>query len=134
LKLTAEELAAREEKANQDSVQLLLLSGLAEASSASRLRQRVGEILVRQRKTATAAELAALTDRVAAILRQVVPSPKDALEILGPPAKISRQVLFRRYVEQWRYESPLQLLLEFDFRRGQESHLATVHVNRQQKP
>jgi hypothetical protein len=131
-KLTPEELAARETSAGEDAVQLLLLSGLAEGPAASRLRQRAGEILSRERKTATAAELAALTDRMATALPKVVHSPAEVKELLGPPAKVARQILFRRYVEQWTYETPLPLLLEFHFRKGQESRLYTVHVNRKQ--
>jgi hypothetical protein len=40
-------------------------------------------------------------------------------DLLGPPRRIARQVLYQRYLEQWLYESPLPLRLEFDCRRGQ---------------
>ncbi len=40
-------------------------------------------------------------------------------DILGPPRRIARQILYQRYLEQWVYESPLLLRLEFDCRRGQ---------------
>jgi hypothetical protein len=40
-------------------------------------------------------------------------------DLLGDPRRIARQVLYQRYLEQWVYESPLPLRLEFDCRRGQ---------------
>ena len=134
VRLTPDELAAREEKAGQDPLKLLLLSGMAEDSAARRLRQQVHKILSGERKTATAAELNARADRMAAILPSIIRSDKEALEVLGPPARVSRQILFRRYVELWTYETPLPLLVEFDFRKGQDAHLLAAQVNRSKKP
>jgi hypothetical protein len=37
---------------------------------------------------------------------------------LGPPARVSRQILFRRHVEQWVYEEPRPVRVEFNCVRG----------------
>jgi len=133
LKLSAQELAAREEKAGQDPVHLLLLCSLTEAEDGRRLRQRVAAILARERKSASAVELTTLAAKVATALPQAATSFTEVREILGRPETVTRQVLFRRYVEQWDYERPLPLLLVFDCRKGQEPRLQSVHVNRQEK-
>jgi hypothetical protein len=133
LKLSAEELAVRERQAAEDAVQLLQLSGLADEAAARRLRRRAGEILSHQPKTATPAELIALAARVAAALPAAVHSFAEAREVLGPPPVVTREILFRRYVEQWFFESPLPLVLVFDCPTGQEARLQAVQVNRSQK-
>lgn len=40
-------------------------------------------------------------------------------QVLGPPRRIGRQIFYQRYLEQWVYDAPLPLRLEFDCRRGQ---------------
>jgi hypothetical protein len=44
-------------------------------------------------------------------------------EVLGAPRRIARQILYQRYLEQWLYDTPLPLRLEFDCRRGQPPFL-----------
>src|SRR5437764_8902610 len=44
----------------------------------------------------------------------------------GPPARVSRQILFRRYVEQWHYESPQTLRVEMNCLTGEEPYLCSV--------
>jgi hypothetical protein len=46
-------------------------------------------------------------------------TPEQVREALGPPRRIGRQILYQRYLEQWVYDSPRPLRLEFDCRRGQ---------------
>lgn len=42
---------------------------------------------------------------------------------LGPPNRISRQILAHRVREQWHYDQPIGLRLEFDSPRGQVPRL-----------
>jgi hypothetical protein len=46
-------------------------------------------------------------------------TPDQVRQILGPPRRIGRQILYQRYIEQWVYDTPRPLRLEFDCRRGQ---------------
>ncbi len=46
-------------------------------------------------------------------------TPDQVRQVLGPPRRIGRQVLYQRYIEQWVYDTPRPLRLEFDCRRGQ---------------
>jgi hypothetical protein len=44
----------------------------------------------------------------------------------GQPARTCRQIFAHRYLEQWLYERPAALRLEFDCLRGQRPTLSTV--------
>jgi hypothetical protein len=46
---------------------------------------------------------------------------------LGRPSRRSRQILYRRFVEQWRYDDPAGLWIEFDCLKGQEPKVLAVH-------
>jgi hypothetical protein len=133
LRLSPTELEKREQNAGQDPVRLLLLVPLANEASAKRLRQRVAEILLAHGRNATAAELTALTARLAEVLPAAAPSPAAAREVLGPPQQVARQILYRRYLEAWSYDSPVSLCLVFDCRTGQEPRLQAVHPLRAEK-
>jgi hypothetical protein len=125
-RLTPDELTAREAKAGQDPVQVLLLVPLAEANSASRLRQRVAQLLEGNKRSATAAELDAVAGRVARVLPACLRTPAEVRETLGPPCRVSRQVLHNRYLEQWLYDSPLSLCVVLECRKGQDPNVQTV--------
>jgi hypothetical protein len=47
-------------------------------------------------------------------------------KFLGPPRKVARQILYRRYLEQWVYEGPNAARIEFDCVRGKEPQILTV--------
>lgn len=47
-------------------------------------------------------------------------------ELLGPPKRVAREILYARYVEQWTYDDP-PVRIEFDWRKGQEKQIQTVH-------
>ena len=49
--------------------------------------------------------------------------------LLGPPQSISRQVLFRRHVEQWHYSDPPRWV-EFNCSRGEPAYV--IHFEGQQ--
>ncbi len=134
LKLTAQEVAVRREKAGDDPVQLLDLAGLADAKDAARLREQVKQLLLDRKRVAGPEELDALARRLAVVLPTATRSPAEVQEVLGPPRSTARQILYRRYVEQWHYDSPLSLCVVFDARKGQEPRLQTVHVTGAGKP
>jgi len=47
-------------------------------------------------------------------------SQKQVLEQLGKPKQIARQILYRHYLEQWVYDGPQAVRIEFDCVRGRE--------------
>jgi hypothetical protein len=49
-------------------------------------------------------------------------------QLLGPPQRIARQILYRRYLEQWSYDDPLLLHIEWDCHKGQEPQILTVQT------
>jgi len=53
-------------------------------------------------------------------------SPDQVRRLIGAPRATSRQVLYHRCLEQWLYESPFSVRLEFDRPRGQEPRLLSV--------
>jgi hypothetical protein len=55
-------------------------------------------------------------------------SPQRVRELLGPPQRKSRQVLYKRHIEQWFYDPPLGLCVEFDCVLGQKPRLLSVHL------
>jgi hypothetical protein len=130
-RLTAEELHAREVQANDDPVALLLLLPLADDQNAGRLRKQVHDLLNEMK--VPAAEQAKLAARLAAVLPETVRSMDEARQVFGPPRQTARQIFFRRYAEEWSFDSPLPLCLVFDCRTGQVPRLQTVRVNRPQK-
>jgi hypothetical protein len=62
-------------------------------------------------------------------LTKLVPgmTQADVRRLLGPPKQIARQILYRRYLEQWVYEGAKPVRIEFDCVRGKEPQILTVH-------
>ncbi len=54
-------------------------------------------------------------------------STQEVRQLLGPPAHVSSQILFRSQIEQWSYDLPASLSLIFLCTKGQIPHLQTVH-------
>jgi hypothetical protein len=50
----------------------------------------------------------------------------EVRQVLGPPQRVARQVLYRRYLEQWLYERPRPVRVEFDCVRGQPPQVLSV--------
>jgi hypothetical protein len=48
-------------------------------------------------------------------------------ELLGPPKRIAREILYARYVEQWTYDNPA-VRIEFEWRKGKEKQIQTVQT------
>jgi hypothetical protein len=53
-------------------------------------------------------------------------TPKQVREMLDEPTRISRQILHRRQLEQWYYDKPIPLWIEFNCVKGQEPYVLTV--------
>jgi hypothetical protein len=58
-------------------------------------------------------------------LRQGLPAA-EVRRLLGPPKHVSRQILYGRYLEQWTYDSPNSVRVEFDWLKGQEKQVQSV--------
>jgi hypothetical protein len=71
-------------------------------------------------------------ERVGAVRRDL--SASEVRDLLGPPRRISRQILYRRYLEQWTYDEPSFVLIEFDCLRGQEARVVNIHWPAKAKP
>jgi hypothetical protein len=54
-------------------------------------------------------------------------SQAEVRNLLGPPKHVARQILYRRYLEQWVYDGPNAVRIEFDCVRGREPQILTVH-------
>jgi hypothetical protein len=53
---------------------------------------------------------------------------EEVKQVLGMPARVSREVLFRRYVEEWHYDEPAGWV-EFQCLRGEAPFVQNVHVD-----
>jgi hypothetical protein len=50
----------------------------------------------------------------------------DVQQRLGRPGRIDRQILYRRHIEQWVYENPHPILVQFSCVRGEEPVVTAV--------
>jgi hypothetical protein len=60
-------------------------------------------------------------------------TPKEVRNLVGRPARIARQILYRRYLEQWSYDNPRLVWIEFNCVKGQEPYVLAVHRPREGK-
>lgn len=125
--LTAEELALRLKMAGNDPAKLLALVALSHPEQAKEIRQTVHKLLVELSADSSPAERQKLTGQMTGLIATVLHTPDEVLEVLGTKRKISRQLLHRRYLEQWVYEQPLPLVVTFEFRKGQPPRLFSIH-------
>jgi hypothetical protein len=58
----------------------------------------------------------------------------DVKALLGEPHRVARQILYRRYLEQWVYDGPNAARIEFDCVRGNEPQILTVHSLTPRRP
>ncbi|HZT81626.1 MAG TPA: hypothetical protein VFA26_15475 [Gemmataceae bacterium] len=61
-------------------------------------------------------------------------SPAEVERRLGRPSRIARQVLYRRCLEQWLYDGPPPLRVEFSRVRGEPAQVQSVHPHSKKKP
>jgi hypothetical protein len=132
--LTPAEAAARLEKAGEDPLRLLELVPLLGDKEAARARQEVKALLLKRKPIADPEELDKLARDVARALPAAARSPAEVRELLGPPREVLRQVLYRRSVEQWHYDTPLTLCVVLTASKGQAPRVQTVRLPRAAKP
>jgi hypothetical protein len=54
-------------------------------------------------------------------------TPEQVRQVMGgSPRRAARQILYHRYLEQWLYDQPTSVRLEFDCRRGQPARLQSI--------
>jgi hypothetical protein len=128
-KLSREELSVRVQAAGDDPVRLLELCPLADDTAASGLRVRVHHLLVK----AAAADCLDLARKAAPYVAAAARTPQEVRQLLGDPEKLSRQVVYRRYLEQWSYQQPLPLCLLWSVARGENARLVEVHPIAEEK-
>jgi hypothetical protein len=61
-------------------------------------------------------------------------SPDQVRHLLGSARRNARQILYHRAREQWVYEAPFSVRLEFEYVRGQEPRLLSVQPTTASKP
>jgi hypothetical protein len=97
--------------------------------SIKKMEPREGRLLLRkglQRLVDQGVDRRELGRRLAEVLPALSQTPAEVADVLGSEKQVSRQVLYRRYREQWLYDSPLPLLVVFDVRKGREAKLVDV--------
>ena len=52
---------------------------------------------------------------------------EDVKRHLGEPDRRPRQILYRRYLEQWIYDEPAGLWVRIDCLKGQDPRVVTIH-------
>src|SRR5262245_10474759 len=53
-------------------------------------------------------------------------SATEVRDMLGSPKHTARQILSGRYLEQWTYDGPTPVRIEFDWRKGEEKQNQSV--------
>jgi hypothetical protein len=52
---------------------------------------------------------------------------EEVLRLLGPPKRVSWQILYRHQIEQWLYDEPAAVRIDFDCVKGLDPKLLSVH-------
>ena len=60
--------------------------------------------------------------------------PDQVRDLIGPPKRVARQILYQHYLEQWVYDAPFDLRIEFDCPRGQQPQVQSVQPLRPNRP
>jgi len=100
---------------------ILDLASEAEPKEALRHLTRVATGLAAD-KGLTQVDRHELTARLARVLADKAREPGDLEAVLGTRAvkQVARQVIFRRYLEQWSYEAPVRLCVTLEWPRGKD--------------
>ncbi len=61
-------------------------------------------------------------------------TPHEVRALLGPPKRISYQILYRRCIIQWAYDNPGPCWIDFNCLKGQEPYVLTVQSSPSAKP
>jgi hypothetical protein len=60
-------------------------------------------------------------------LRQRAMTQEEVVRLLGQPKRVSWQILYRHQIEQWAYEDPAAVRIDFDCVKGQDPRFLRVH-------
>jgi hypothetical protein len=134
LQLSPEELQKRIAQAGEDPIALLNLSRFAEPLAAKDLRKNVQNLLKAQSADLPRDGLESLEAKIAQSLPAMLSTPGEVEEVLGSAKQVSRQILYRRYLEQWTYQQPLALVVLFECRQGLQPRLLSVQVRKANDP
>jgi hypothetical protein len=55
-------------------------------------------------------------------------------QLLGPPRRVARQILYRRYLEQWSYDAPAPRTIIFEYVVGQEPKVIALDSGKPTPP
>lgn len=114
-------------KAGDDPAALLAMLPQAGPEQAKEIRLVVNNTLKELCAKASPGERQMLAQQLAKQIPMVLHTAEEVLEVFGANRKISRQLLHRRYLEQWVYQDPLPLTITFEFPKGQPPRLFSVH-------
>lgn len=78
-------------------------------------------------RSSLTAELQPPADAKPAAQIRVGMSAAEVQALLGRPKRISRQIVYRRYLEMWTYEQPSLVWVQFTCTKGQEPSVINVH-------
>lgn len=84
--------------------------------------------ILQENKSISPGERDRLTPKLARVLEMSVRSPAELGKLMGEKASwtIARQIMYRRYREQWQLEAPLRLIAIFEYSQGEEARLMMV--------
>ena len=99
----------------------------ANAKEAWRCLNKAVRVLEKS-KDLTEAERQELGGRFAEVLRERGLSAAEVLRLMGSDARrqVTRQVIYRRYLEHWMFESPVRLWVTLDCRKGQDAMVRMI--------
>jgi hypothetical protein len=121
-------LEARIQQAGDDPLAWLKLVPLADEAKAKILRQETHQKLLAATQPLAPAARFQLAHQFAKLLPTTLHTPDEVAEVLGRAKTVSRQLLYRRYLEQWSYQTPLPLVLTFDHRKGLPGQLTAARA------
>jgi hypothetical protein len=52
-------------------------------------------------------------------------SVNEVTKLLGPPKRVTRQILFRRHIEQWKFDDS-SIRIDFNCVRGEEPYVLNI--------
>jgi hypothetical protein len=133
LKLSPRELDDLQSRAGNDPVKLLELCPFADEVAAKRLRVVVGKLL-NETAPGDRPELAGKVALVLANAAAGADAPEAVRDILGAPQRVSRQVIYRRCLEQWIYHHPLPLCVTWSIPHGARPTVYSVRPLSIEKP
>lgn len=69
-----------------------------------------------------------ITSKLARVLQQSVRTPAELKDLMGEKTSwtVGRQIMYRRYREQWLLGAPLRLVAVFEYAQGEEVRLLAV--------